>query len=127
MMNYLAIALGGALGSVLRFWLSVSIQQRLQSGFPIGTLSVNILGSLLIGFCLVISQQRFAGNEIFRTFAIVGILGGFTTFSTFSLETVQLVQSGFWFKALLNIISSVLVCVVAAFTGLQLGRFFTAS
>ncbi len=127
-MNWLLIALGGALGSVLRFWLSVSVQHRfLHSGFPIGTLSVNILGSLLVGFCYAVIAQRFAGNELLRAFVIFGILGGFTTFSTFSLETVNLVQSGFWLKALLNIIASVLTCVVAAAAGLQIGRFFAAS
>ena len=90
-------------------------------------MSVNILGSLLVGFCYAIFYQRFAGNEFLRAFIIFGILGGFTTFSTFSLETVNLVHSGFWLRALLNIIVSVLTCVVAAAAGLQIGRLIAAS
>ena len=126
-MNYLLIALGGAFGSVLRVWLSSTVQYRLHWGFPIGTMSVNILGSLLAGFCYAIFYQRFAGNEFLRAFIIFGILGGFTTFSAFSLETVNLIHSGFWLKALLNIIVSVLTCVVAAAAGLQIGRLIAAS
>lgn len=125
-MNYLLIALGGAFGSALRFWLSSTVQYRLHPEFPIGTLSVNVLGSLLVGFCYAMIYQRFADSELLRAFVIFGILGGFTTFSTFSLETVNLVQSGFWLKALLNIIASVLTCVVAAAAGLAVGRLFAA-
>ncbi len=127
-MHWLLIACGGALGSVLRFWLSSTLQHRfLSSGFPVGALSVNILGSLLVGFCYAVISGRFADNELLRAFFIFGILGGFTTFSAFSLDTVHLVQSGFWFKALLNIIASVLICVVAAAAGLVVGRFFSSS
>ncbi len=122
-MKFLAIALGGAAGSVLRCWMSTSIQHRFASNFPIGTLSVNALGSLLIGLVFVLAQHRLHGNEIFRGLVMIGLLGGFTTFSTFSLETLQLLQTGFWSKALLNIISSVLVCILCAFSGMQFGRW----
>ena len=113
------------MGSVLRFWLSTSIQTRFPANFPLGTLSVNAIGSLLIGILFVIIQQRFHGNEILRGLIIVGLLGGFTTFSTFSLETLQLIQIGFWNKALLNIISSVLVCILGALVGMGIGRLAT--
>ncbi len=126
-MNWLLIAVGGALGSVLRFWLSSTVQYRLYAGFPIGTLSVNIAGSLLVGVCYAVIHQRFADNGLLRAFVIFGILGGFTTFSAFSLETVNLVHSGFWLKALLNIIASVSTCVAAAAAGLQIGRFLAVS
>lgn len=124
-MKFLAIALGGAAGSVLRFWLSTAIQTRFPVNFPLGTLSVNVIGSLLIGMSLIIIQQRFQGNEILRAMIIIGLLGGFTTFSAFSLETLQLLQGGFWNKALLNIIGSVLVCLVAAWVGMGIGRMAT--
>ena len=121
-MKLIAIALGGAAGSVLRFWLSTVIQTRFAANFPLGTLSVNAIGALLIGLLLVIIQQRFQGNEILRGLIIIGFLGGFTTFSTFSLETLQLLHSGFWHKALLNIVSSILVCLLAAWVGMAVGR-----
>lgn len=124
-MKFLLIALGGALGSVVRFWLSTSIQTRFPTNFPLGTLSVNAIGSLLIGVLFVVVQERFHGNEILRGMIIVGLLGGFTTFSAFSLETLQLVQIGLWNKALLNIISSVLVCILAAWAGIGIGRLVT--
>ncbi len=124
-MKLIAIAFGGAVGSVLRFWLSTVIQTRFTTNFPWGTLSVNAIGSFLIGMLLVIIQQRFAGNEILRGMIIIGLLGGFTTFSTFSLETIQLLQSGFWNKALLNIISSIVVCLVATLVGMGIGRMAT--
>ncbi len=124
-MNILAIAFGGAIGSVLRVWASTSIYNRFPSNFPWGTISVNAVGSLLIGLLFVIIQQRFHDNEVLRALVIVGMLGGFTTFSTFSLETLLLVQSGFWAKALLNILGSVLVCVFSAFVGMEIGRWAT--
>ena len=124
-MKIMVIALGGAMGSVLRFWLSTSVQARFPANFPWGTLSVNALGSLLIGILFVIIQQRFHGNEILRAMLIVGLLGGFTTFSTFSLETLQLIQIGLWSRALLNIISSVAVCILGALVGIGIGRLAT--
>ncbi len=124
-MELIAIAFGGAVGSVLRFCLSTAIQTRLPTNFPLATLSVNAIGSLLIGLLLVIIQQRFQGNEILRGLIIIGLLGGFTTFSTFSLETLQLLQIGFWNKALLNIISSISVCLVAVWAGMAVGRLAT--
>ncbi len=124
-MNLIAIALGGAAGSVLRFWLSTVIQARFAANFPWATLSVNAIGSLLIGMLLVIIQQRFADNELLRGMILIGLLGGFTTFSTFSLETLQLIQSGFWNKALLNMVGSVVICVVATLVGMGIGRMTT--
>ena len=126
-MKYLAIALGGAAGSVLRYWLSNLVQSRSSTGFPLGTLTVNALGSLLIGVALVMLLHRFQNSELVRMFVIVGLLGGFTTFSTFSIETVNLISNGYWFGAMLNIITSVVICVIFAFIGVELGRILSGS
>jgi len=124
-MKILAIAIGGALGSVLRVWISTSIYNRFPSNMPWGTISVNALGSLLIGLSFVIIQQRFNDSEVLRGFIIIGMLGGFTTFSTFSLETLLLLETGFWAKALINILGSVLICIFSAFVGMGIGRWAT--
>lgn len=127
MVKILAVALGGALGSVLRYWMSTSVQAAMQNrigiNFPIGTLTVNAVGSLLIGLAFMIIQSRFSGNELLKGLVIVGLLGGFTTFSAFSFETLGLLQTELWGKALLNIIFSVLLCLVAALAGMELGRW----
>ena len=124
-MKILAIALGGALGSVLRVWVSTSVYNRFPSNFPWGTISVNAIGSFLIGLLFIVIQQRFDDSEILRGVIIIGMLGGFTTFSTFSLETILLLETGFWAKALVNIIGSVSICVFSAFVGMGLGRWAT--
>ena len=126
-MNYLAIAFGEAVGSVLRFWLSTTIQGRIPINLPLGTFAVNAAGSLLIGLFYVVILQRFHGNEILRVMLIVGLLGGFTTFSTFSLETLQLFQYGFWSKAIIIIIGSFFVCTLFAYIGIALGRWTTSN
>ena len=129
-MQLLYIAIGGALGSVSRFLISSAMMQRMSSGasFPLGTLTVNGLGSFLIGFFIVLIQHNFAGHpaqDHLRSFVIIGVLGGFTTFSAFSLETLQLIESGLWNKALLNIILSLLVCIIAAAAGMAAARLAT--
>ena len=126
MVTLVAIALGGAVGSVLRYLLAVWVHDRMPGGFPYGTLSVNIIGSFLIGVVFVIIQSRFPGSEIVRASVIVGLLGGFTTFSTFSLETLTLIQTGYWASAVLNIIVSVLSCIICAFLGMEIARMFSA-
>jgi CrcB protein len=121
-MNLLAIALGGAAGSLLRFWLSTSIQGRIGSVFPMGTLAVNVLGCLMIGIVFAFLNQRYNSSEFVRAFLIIGLLGGFTTFSAFSMDTMILVNAGFWYRAMLNIILSVVVCLVAVVAGMSMGR-----
>lgn len=130
-MNQLVpIAVGGAIGSALRFLIASSINQRAQGAgsaplFPFGTLVVNSIGCFLIGLFFVVLQQRFTNHsnfDLLRGLIMIGILGGFTTFSTFSLETLQLMQIGLWGKALLNIIASVGVCILATMAGIGIGR-----
>ena len=122
MNQMLAIAAGGAIGALLRYWTSVAVHSRLGSGFPYGTLAVNVLGSLLMGFLYIWLIERIAAGAAMRAFLLVGALGAFTTFSTFSMETLSLVEDGQLGKALLNIIASVTVCMTAAALGIFAAR-----
>jgi len=118
----LAIAAGGALGAVLRYWVSSGVYLLLGRGFPYGTLAVNVLGSLLMGMLYVLMIDRLATGSEWRAFLLIGLLGAFTTFSTFSIETLTLMQDGMYMRALLNILLSVLACIGAAFLGMALAR-----
>ncbi|MCW9088939.1 MAG: fluoride efflux transporter CrcB [Gammaproteobacteria bacterium] len=118
----LAIAAGGAVGALLRFWSANWIYGVLGRGFPYGTLVVNILGSLLMGFCYVWLVERSSLGPEWRALIMVGFLGAFTTFSTFSIETMNLLEGGAVLKALLNMVLSVTLCVAAAWLGLVAGR-----
>ena len=119
----IAIALGGACGAVLRFLVSSGVYQWLGRGFPYGTLTVNILGSFLIGLLTeVLVLQRIAITMEYRSAILVGLFGSFTTFSTFSLETLFLIEQGNLLKAALNILISVCACVFAVWLGLLAGR-----
>jgi CrcB protein len=90
---------------------------------PWGTLTVNVLGSFAIGLFYALMQQRLVDSEFLRLFVVVGLLGGFTTFSTFSLETLILIQAGLWGQALFNMVASVFSCIAAAFAGMAMARW----
>lgn len=122
MSQVVAIALGGAVGSVLRFWMSSSVHALLGRSFPYGTLSVNVLGSLLMGFLFVLFLDRLGNDTVLRAGVLIGLLGGFTTFSAFSIETVNLIEQGEHLRAALNAAASVLLCVGATWIGVVLGR-----
>ena len=121
-MQILAIALGGAVGAVLRFWVSSGVYSMLGRGFPYGTLAVNVLGSLLMGLLSVYLLERINIAPEWRAAILIGFLGAFTTFSTFSIETVYLLEEGAVIRALLNMAGSVVLCVIAAGAGLMIGR-----
>lgn len=118
----LAIAAGGALGALLRFWSSNWTYGLLGRAFPYGTLAVNVVGSLLMGFCYAWLVERSSLGPEWRALIMVGFLGAFTTFSTFSIETLNLLEGGAVLKALLNTLLSVVLCVAAAWLGLVAGR-----
>ncbi|MFO7593934.1 MAG: fluoride efflux transporter CrcB [Pseudomonadota bacterium] len=118
----LAIAAGGALGALLRFWGSNWVYSLLGKGFPYGTLAVNVAGSLAMGVCYIWLVERTTLAPEWRALVMVGFLGAFTTFSTFSIETVNLLEGGAFYKALLNILMSVTLCVAAAWLGMAVGR-----
>lgn len=122
MNQVLAIAAGGAVGSVLRYWTSLGVHQLFGRGFPYGTLAVNVLGSLAIGLLYVLLVERSSLGVEWRAALITGLLGGFTTFSAFSLETLQLVEQAEHLKALGNIALSLVLCLGAAWLGLIAGR-----
>jgi CrcB protein len=115
----LSIALGSALGGVLRYWCSGLVARWFGETFPWGTLLVNIGGSLLIGLfaTLTAPDGRLLVGTLTRQFVMLGVLGGFTTFSSFSLQTLALAQSGEWLRAAGTIVGSVLLCLLGVWSG----------
>ena len=116
-MNTVYVALGGAIGSVLRFWVGGWVASKF--GAPIwGTLFVNVTGSFAIGMLAAMGS----GHPIMRYLLIVGVMGGFTTFSAFSLQTLDLLQNGHAMMAVANVGLSVFVCLLAVWLGYVAGR-----
>jgi len=118
----LTIAAGGALGALMRFWVSNGIYGVFGRGFPYGTLVVNVLGSLMMGFLYILFLERMSVSPEVRGALLVGFLGAFTTFSTFSIETINLIEQADLLKAALNMVLSVGACVLACWAGVILGR-----
>ena len=127
MLQLVMIGIGGFIGAVLRYLTSDLVQRLSGSGFPYGTLAVNALGCLVIGFLAVLAEERGIFTPEARALVFVGVLGAFTTFSTFSYETSSLLRSGQALPALLNIGVQIGLGLVAVWTGMQLAlRFFRA-
>lgn len=122
MNQLIAIASGGAVGALFRFWVSSGVYNLLGRGFPYGTLAVNVLGSLVMGFLYVLLLERTTVSPELRGALLIGFLGAFTTFSTFSIETLNLLEQAELLKAGLNILLSVVACVLACWFGLVVGR-----
>lgn len=116
-MIYLLIAVGGAVGSVLRYLLGGAVQRQSGSGFPLGTMMVNVSGCFLIGILVRQFLNMQLSSEM-RAFLIVGFCGGFTTFSTFSAETVGLIEGGEYGRAVSYAVLSLALCVGATFAGM---------
>lgn len=117
-----AIALGGAVGAVLRFLVATSVQRLVGPAFPLGTLTVNVLGSLIMGLLFVLLVERAVVGPEWRAALLVGVLGAFTTFSTFSMETFNLLGEGRVLAATVNMVASVAACLTAVWLGVGLGR-----
>lgn len=119
MYSYLLIAIGSAFGGVARYWCSSWIAERAGETFPWGTLTVNVAGSCLIGLLagLAAPEGRFYMSPDARQLLMIGVLGGFTTFSSFSLQTLMLIRDGDWGAALANVLLSVVACLVAVWVG----------
>ncbi len=118
-MTYLWVAIGSALGGVARYWLSDAIAMRIGGALPWGTIIVNVTGSFVIGCfaALTAPEGRFLVDPTTRVFVMVGLCGGYTTFSAFSLQTLDLARDGQWLYAGANILYSVVLCLVAVWLG----------
>ena len=125
MLTYFWIAIGGALGSVARYALNGVVSARLGETFPVGTLVVNVAGSFIIGVlgALTIPEGRMSSETraLATQFLMIGICGGFTTFSSFSLQTLNLIRDREWLYASGNVLLSVALCMVAVWLGYLLG------
>ena len=121
----LAVGIGGAVGSVLRYVLAGLVQRSVVS-FPLGTICVNVLGCLAIGFL----GERMTGaavDPVYRVGVLIGVLGGFTTFSTFAFESLKLAEEREYGLAALNIAASVASCLAAAWVGQRLAKWWVMS
>ncbi len=117
--TFVWVAIGGALGSVARYGCSLMVAQWIGEAFPWGTLMINVAGSLLIGFFAALTgpDGRVLVSPGIRQFVMVGICGGFTTFSSFSLQTLNLARDGDMLRAGGNVVGSVALCLVAVWLG----------
>ncbi len=119
----LSIGLGGFLGAVSRYWLS-GLAQKLSDRFPFGTLSVNLLGSFILGLLATLFLEKVIVSQELRLFVLVGLLGAFTTYSTFSLETLNLLRNGEWLFAGINILSNVFGTLIAVWAGVSIAKLW---
>ena len=123
LVNLAAVAAGGAIGASMRYLGAHLVHVLLGKGFPYGTLMVNVVGSLAIGYLLELLPQTEAEPiSIARLFLVTGLLGGFTTYSAFSVETLQLIHDGNLSRAGLNIVLTLVFCFLAVWAGWLLGR-----
>lgn len=121
-MRWLLLFVAGGAGALLRYGVAGVVQARTGTAFPWGTLAVNVSGCLLIGLLATWFESRSMLSAELRIAVLIGLLGGFTTFSTFGLETWRLLEGGEWLGAAANAVGSVLVGLLAVVAGIQLGR-----
>ena len=128
MLSYIFVMLGGALGTGARFWLSGLVAERGGEFFPLGTLVVNVSGSFVVGFFVAFTglEGPVLVSPRFRQFFMIGLCGGYTTFSSFSLQTLDLARDGDWLKAFLNIGLSFGCCLAAVWLGRILALAFVS-
>ncbi|SEQ76715.1 camphor resistance protein CrcB [Amphritea atlantica] len=124
MLHLLSVAAGGATGALARYWVSGVLVNNAQYKLPYGTMLCNVLGSFLMGVFFVLIMEKARINPELRPILMVGFLGAFTTFSTFSLEAVTMLQEGHIMSAAIYILMSVVLCMVALYSGLWFTRLF---
>src|ERR1700727_1444835 len=122
-MSYLWVTLGSAIGGLLRYAIT-RLTLTLSISFPFGTVFINVLGSFIIGYfgTLTLQSGKYPASDNLRLFVMVGVCGGFTTFSSFSLQTFDLMRTGAWGRALANAVLSVVLCVTAVAVGHRLAQ-----
>jgi fluoride exporter len=121
---YLLVFTGGGIGASARYWLSFVVYRFISADFPYGNLVVNITGCFAIGLLMTLMEERFLTDPGLRIFLTIGILGGFTTFSSFSYETIALLRNTEILLASVNIFASVFGCLAATLLGILIGRLF---
>lgn len=124
MLNIFLVFVGGGMGTLVRYWMGGAIQRWTGSTLPYGTFVVNALGCLMIGVLMTCLEERFLGDPSLRICLTIGILGGFTTFSTFSYETVEMLRGAEYFYAAVNVSLTVFTCLVATYVGTVIGKVF---
>ena len=119
----IGVTVGCAVGGLLRYWCSGSVDRALGGTFPWGTMTVNVVGSLLIGVFASVSgpEGKYLVSPVARQTVMVGVFGGFTTFSSFSIQTLALARDGDWRRVAANVFLSVALCLVAVWAGWQAG------
>ena len=117
--TYLAVMFGGALGTGMRMWLSTFLAVRYGETFPVGTLAVNVTGCFIIGAFAAMTGPggMIMTSPVTRQFVTIGVLGGFTTFSSFGMQTFSLFSDGDWLRAGLNVVLSLVLCLLAVWLG----------
>jgi CrcB protein len=122
-MSYVWVTIGSAIGGLLRYIIT-RLTLNISVGLPYGTILINVLGSFVIGYfgTLTLQSGKYAASDNVRLFVMVGLCGGFTTFSSFSLQTFDLLRTGAWGKALANAVLSVILCVGAVAVGHMLAQ-----
>jgi fluoride exporter len=125
--RYLLVAVGGALGSMARYWVGGLAPRLFGEGFPYGTLVVNLVGSFLIALVMGVSLNSTLIPVNLRIFLATGVIGGFTTYSAFNYETLALLQQRLWLTGGLNIAATLLGCLVSGFLGFALARLLVGT
>jgi len=123
-LQWIVVGLGGAVGAMMRYRISLHMSHIVGDGFPWGTLVVNVIGCLVLGLLVALVSWKYPIGDIARTGLQVGLIGGFTTFSAFSMELLRMVEDGSWIHGFIYIVASLFLCVLAIVLGTALGRQF---